>query len=163
MTQEQLYKIGEVARLLDVNTSVLRYWETEFAQLAPIRTEGGQRLYTPNHMALLQEIRRLLYDERLTIQGARQALELRFPAPPQQGGATQLALIDMGIPPPAAPAQSSGLHSPPAGAEPEKQPAQPRTRHPATINTQANNRSHDLLLLDIAAELRAIRRLLEDE
>ncbi len=142
MSDEQPYKIGEVARLLEVNTSVLRYWETEFAQLDPIRTEGGQRLYTPQHLALLKEIKFLLYDEKLTIQGARQALEVRFPAPP--GSASQLALIDME---PASPP----LHPAPATKRASRDP----------ITTP--DRSRDLLLLDIASELRAIRRLLEDE
>lgn len=133
MTDEQLYKIGEVARLLEVNSSVLRYWETEFPQLAPVRTEGGQRLYTPSHLALLQEIKRLLYDEKRTIQGARQALETQFPAPP--GSAAQLALLEL------TPASARGVP------------------HPAPPGTPRR----EILLLDIAAELRAIRRLLEDE
>ena len=68
------YKIGHAAKLLDVNTSVLRFWESEFEQLDPVRTASGQRLYTEEHLALLRCIRSLLYDEGLTIEGARRRL-----------------------------------------------------------------------------------------
>ncbi|GAB7081204.1 MerR family transcriptional regulator [Megalodesulfovibrio paquesii] len=149
MTEEQLHKIGEVARLLEVNSSVLRFWETEFPQLDPVRTEGGQRLYTEAHLALLLEIKRLLYEEKRTIQGARQALEARFPAPP--GSSEQLALIDLSPrPAPLQPPRPAALT---LAATMAPEPPRPPKADPR----------RDILLLDIAAELRAIRRLLEDE
>ena len=51
---EKLYKIGQAAALLNLNTSVLRFWETVFPQLAPRRTDSGQRFYTEEDMALLR-------------------------------------------------------------------------------------------------------------
>jgi DNA-binding transcriptional MerR regulator len=58
-----------------LKTYVLRFWESEFPQLEPARTASGQRLYTREHIDLLQRIKRLLYDEGLTIEGARRRLE----------------------------------------------------------------------------------------
>lgn len=71
---EPLYRIGEAARLLELETYVLRFWETEFTQLEPLRTPKGQRLYTANHLDLLKRVKALLYDDGLTIEGARKAL-----------------------------------------------------------------------------------------
>lgn len=68
------YKIGEAAALLNLKSYVLRFWETEFPDIAPLRTEKGQRLYTTEHLALLQRIRYLLHDRGLTIGGARKVL-----------------------------------------------------------------------------------------
>jgi DNA-binding transcriptional MerR regulator len=64
-------KIGEVSRLASLNSSVLRFWETEFAQLRPIKSRSGQRLYTKENFELILNIRDLLYQEKLTIAGAR--------------------------------------------------------------------------------------------
>jgi len=72
--QQQTYKIGEVATRTGLKSFVLRYWETEFPQLVPIRTNKGQRLYTDAHIALLTRIKTLLYEEKLTIDGARRRL-----------------------------------------------------------------------------------------
>ncbi len=74
LPEKQYYRIGEVATLLGVNTSVLRFWETEFSQLQPNKSRSGQRLYTKNDLALVIEIRRLLYQEKMTIPGARRQL-----------------------------------------------------------------------------------------
>lgn len=68
------YKIGEAAALLKLKTYVLRFWETEFPDIVPLRTEKGQRLYTEEHLALLERIRHLLHDRGLTIGGARKVL-----------------------------------------------------------------------------------------
>lgn len=69
------YRIGEAAELLNLKTHVLRFWETEFPQLAPLRTDKGQRLYTEGHLALLRRIRQLLHEQGMTIEGARRVLE----------------------------------------------------------------------------------------
>ena len=69
------YRIGEAAELLQLKTHVLRFWETEFPQLAPLRTEKGQRLYTEAHVALLRRIKQLLQEQGMTIEGARRVLE----------------------------------------------------------------------------------------
>ena len=72
---QKTYRIGEAAELLDLKTHVLRFWESEFPQLAPLRTEKGQRLYTESHLALLRRIRQLLHEQGMTIEGARRVLE----------------------------------------------------------------------------------------
>jgi len=76
------FRIGEVAKLLDLQPYVLRFWESEFPQLKPGKAGTGQRLYKRRDVETLAEIRRLLYDEGYTIPGARQALktETRKPA-----------------------------------------------------------------------------------
>lgn len=74
MNGEQLYKIGEVAEILNLKTHVLRFWETEFPQLDPLRTESGQRLYTNGHIALLRKIQQLLHEQGMTIEGAKRML-----------------------------------------------------------------------------------------
>lgn len=74
---ERTYRIGEAASLLNLKTYVLRFWETEFPQLVPLRTEKGQRLYTEADLALLRRIRLLLHERGLTIEGARRMLAER--------------------------------------------------------------------------------------
>jgi len=69
------YKIGEVSRLLQVEAYVLRYWESEFPQLEPLRSPRGQRLYTQQDIELLRRIKTLLYDQKMTIEGAKRKLE----------------------------------------------------------------------------------------
>lgn len=68
------YKIGEAAALLNLKTYVLRFWETEFAQINPLRTEKGQRLYSEEDLTLLRRIQHLLHDRGMTIEGARKTL-----------------------------------------------------------------------------------------
>lgn len=65
------YKIGEVAQLADLKTSVLRFWETEFEFLSPVKSPTGQRLYTKQDVELILEIKRLLYSEKFTLEGVR--------------------------------------------------------------------------------------------
>ncbi len=68
------YKIGEVAKLLDVKPHVLRYWESEFPTLKPKKNPSGQRIYAREDIETLVKIQNLLYNERYTISGARQML-----------------------------------------------------------------------------------------
>ncbi len=68
------YRIGEAATLLNLKTYVLRFWEMEFPQIAPSRTEKGQRLYSEQDLAVLRRIRYLLHERGLTIEGARRVL-----------------------------------------------------------------------------------------
>ena len=68
------FRIGEVARLLGVKPYVLRYWESEFRLVRPVKTEAQQRRYRRKDVETLLEIRRLLYTERYTIEGARRRL-----------------------------------------------------------------------------------------
>jgi DNA-binding transcriptional MerR regulator len=73
-TEERLYRIGEVSRLADLKPFVLRYWETEFPMLEPVKSEGGRRLYRQQDVDMIFRIKRLLYDEGFTIAGARRRL-----------------------------------------------------------------------------------------
>ena len=74
-SEEKIYKIGQAAKLVGLKSYVLRFWEGEFDQLEPIRTESGQRLYNDRHIALISRIKTLLHDEGLTIEGARKRLD----------------------------------------------------------------------------------------
>lgn len=69
------YKISEVSRLTGLESYVLRYWETEFTELAPRKNKGGQRVFEQKDIDKILVIKRLLYEEGLTIAGARKRLE----------------------------------------------------------------------------------------
>jgi DNA-binding transcriptional MerR regulator len=69
------FKIGEVAKLADVPTHVLRYWETEFPDIRPKRANSGQRLYRRKDVELILQIKALLHGQGYTIAGARKALK----------------------------------------------------------------------------------------
>ncbi|MGA6927392.1 MAG: MerR family transcriptional regulator [Desulfosarcina sp.] len=69
------FKIGEVSHIAGVPPYVLRFWETEFRQIKPKRTEAGQRLYRRQDVVLVLKIKHLLYDRKFTIEGARQTLK----------------------------------------------------------------------------------------
>jgi DNA-binding transcriptional MerR regulator len=70
------YKIGEVSKIVGVEPYVLRYWETEFTFLKPRKNKSGQRVYIKRDIELLLKIKRLLYQERYTIEGVRKKLGL---------------------------------------------------------------------------------------
>jgi DNA-binding transcriptional MerR regulator len=73
---EKLYfKIGEVSQLTGVEPHVLRYWESEFKIVTPIRTNSKQRLYRRKDLELILEIKKLLYEEKFTIAGAKKRLQ----------------------------------------------------------------------------------------
>lgn len=78
------YRIGEVAALTSLRPSVLRFWETEFGMLQPRKSRSGQRLYSQENLVLIQDIKRLLYVEKLTIEGARKRLALPMGATQQE-------------------------------------------------------------------------------
>jgi DNA-binding transcriptional MerR regulator len=69
------FKIGEVSRIVRVKPYVLRYWETEFDVLKPGKAPSRHRLYKKRDVELLLEIKRLLYAEGYTIEGARKRLK----------------------------------------------------------------------------------------
>lgn len=69
------FKIGEVAKLVGVKPYVLRYWETEFSVIRPGKTRSQHRLYRRRDVEALLEIKRLLHNERYTIEGAKRRLK----------------------------------------------------------------------------------------
>ena len=73
------FKIGEVADIVGVKASVLRYWETEFKSIKPEKTRTNQRVYSKKGVERILHIRELLYDRGFTIAGARR--KLREPGP----------------------------------------------------------------------------------
>jgi DNA-binding transcriptional MerR regulator len=94
--QKDFYRIGEVARMTDLKPFVLRYWETEFPMLEPVKSASGHRLYRAQDVDMVRRIKRLLYDEGFTIAGARR--HLRDPnaalEAPQNGASFQLTSPD---------------------------------------------------------------------
>jgi DNA-binding transcriptional MerR regulator len=68
------FKIGEVAQIVGVRPHVLRYWESEFAALRPLKTRGAHRVYRRRDVELAVLVRRLLHQEGLTIAGAKKRL-----------------------------------------------------------------------------------------
>ena len=84
------FRIGEVARLAGIKPYVLRFWETEFPALDPKKSGTGHRLYRRKNVQMVLEIKRLLYEKRYTIEGARKFLETRSkdatPAPAAPAG-----------------------------------------------------------------------------
>ena len=74
---EKLYfRIGEVATLCKLPAYVLRFWETEFPQLKPVKSSTGQRMYRRKEVEIVVRIKQLLYEEGFTIAGARQQLRV---------------------------------------------------------------------------------------
>ncbi|MGO9865479.1 MAG: MerR family transcriptional regulator [Terriglobales bacterium] len=68
------FRIGEVAKLCRLPAYVLRFWETEFAQLKPVKGSTGQRMYRKRDVESVVRIKKLLYEDGFTIAGARQQL-----------------------------------------------------------------------------------------
>jgi DNA-binding transcriptional MerR regulator len=81
------YSISDVAKMLDLKPYVLRYWETEFRELRPMKKKSGSRAYRKKDIDLLVLIKRLLYTEGYTIAGARKRLKVLL-----KSGSDQLAL-----------------------------------------------------------------------
>ncbi len=71
------FRIGEVAKLAGIKPYVLRFWETEFPALGPKKSGTGHRLYRRKDVELVLEIKRLLYEKRYTIEGARKTLTVK--------------------------------------------------------------------------------------
>ncbi|HOV13880.1 MAG TPA: MerR family transcriptional regulator [Spirochaetota bacterium] len=71
---DNYFTIGEVSELTGVKPTVLRFWEQEFSELSPIKNKFGHRVYSQNEIDMVFIIKRLLYEERLTIEGAKNFL-----------------------------------------------------------------------------------------
>jgi DNA-binding transcriptional MerR regulator len=95
------FRIGEVASLCRLPAYVLRFWETEFSQLKPVKSSTGQRMYRKRDVESVVRIKKLLYDDGFTIAGARVQLReetksernqtpLPFPMPPSVSRAAHL-------------------------------------------------------------------------
>jgi DNA-binding transcriptional MerR regulator len=150
----KIYKIGEAAQLLGLKSYVLRFWESEFPQLNPTRTESGQRLYSEQDLDLLRRIRNLLHERGLTIEGAKKVLsELQY-----AGESLSSDLLDEGYQDfcmPLGPEDEGGAPGEPAA--PADQAAQPDG--PARL-PQADESAGEAVLREVLAELKELRLLL---
>ena len=88
VAEKLYYRIGEVESLTGVPAYVLRYWESEFKLLRPKKNPAGQRVYRQRELDLVRRIKTLLYDERLTLEGAKK----RLLSDSRRGGPEQLEL-----------------------------------------------------------------------
>lgn len=87
------FRIGEVSDIVGVKPYVLRYWETEFTDIKPAKSKSGQRLYKRRDVELLLQVRALLYEQRYTIDGAKQRLK-EFAREHREEAAGQLKLVE---------------------------------------------------------------------
>jgi len=108
--------ISEVAEDLDIPQHVLRFWETRFSQIKPLKRGGGRRYYRPDDVALLKGIRRLLYGEGYTIKGLQRILKEQGPRHVQaigRGAPVGPPPVDMTP----APAEQAAATRPPEGLD----------------------------------------------
>ena len=84
--EEKLYySISEVSRMTQLEPYVLRFWEKEFPMLRPRKNRGGNRIYQKKDIEMVNRIKRLLYKENYTIEGARTRLRSIKPTPEREG------------------------------------------------------------------------------
>ena len=93
---KEYFRIGEVSKILDVDTYVIRFWESEFKSIKPIRTRTYQRLYRRKDLEELLIIKDLLYADKFTISGAkRQLLKMKGGGSQQSGDAIQEKFVEI--------------------------------------------------------------------
>lgn len=73
--EKLFYSIGEVAKMFDVNTSLIRFWEKEFKQIAPKKTESGKRKFTQKDIRIFEKIYDLVKEKGFTLAGAKEELK----------------------------------------------------------------------------------------
>ncbi len=88
------FRIGDVSELLKLEPYVLRFWETEFPQLKPVKSSSGQRMYRRREVELALRIRTLLYEEGFTIPGARERLKVESKPAKSQSALPFPAAVD---------------------------------------------------------------------
>ncbi len=146
LPDKDLFRIGEVSRLTSTKPFVLRYWETEFPMLQPVKSPKGHRLYRREDVDMVFVIKRLLYDEGFTIAGARRHLR------DQAAGSNGAGLNDDGN---GSNGDAQLADGPVGGHSPE------HASHAAAANPSlALNRK---ILLDLRDSLRSLLTVLESE
>ena len=75
IARREYFSIGEVCEMAGLKPHVLRYWETQFKELSPSKNRAGNRVYRAREIKLIELVKHLLYEEKYTIDGARQKLE----------------------------------------------------------------------------------------
>lgn len=94
--QPRQFRIGELAKHLDVKRFVIRFWEKEFG-LSPSRSEGGQRFYEEKDVYKMQQIKELLYAQGMTIQGAKKILSHKVMASYKTTIDTDVSVSDVSV------------------------------------------------------------------
>lgn len=89
------YSIREVSERTGIKPHVLRYWETEFEQLQPKKNRAGNRAYTERDVETVEQIQRLLRDEKYTIEGARQVMDRGEERSSESSGLPREDLLDL--------------------------------------------------------------------
>ena len=145
--------IGEVAELLDVQQHVLRFWETKFSQIKPLKRGGGRRYYRPDDIELLQAIHTLLYKDGYTIKGVQKIFK--------NNG--KKALLAQAMESTAPANQGANVPSVSAPLSVQKQaPLENSAPQSASVKTGIAGLSHDQrqILRDVLNDLKAMRDLL---
>jgi DNA-binding transcriptional MerR regulator len=168
-----LKTIGEVAETLDLPQHVLRFWETRFKEIDPVKRAGGRRFYRPRDIELVEAIRHLLYREGYTIKGVQRILKekgvdavvaeaasrqsVEAPAPSREPLFTRQASLD--LPEPVSEPPPIEIE-PPA---PEVEPPPPSTPvfHAPMVIARAGEAEPALYLRRVLTEIEECRRLLE--
>jgi len=88
LSDKLYFKIGEVSSIADVEPYILRYWESEFKLIRPYRTKTNQRLYRKKDVEAVLKIKKMLYEQKFTIAGAKKKLK----EAPEQASQEQLPL-----------------------------------------------------------------------
>ena len=83
------YRIGDVSEITGIKPHVLRYWEAEFSGLHPRKNRAGQRIYERRDVELVLEIKKLLYEQRFTISGAKKSLARQHKRVPKRPSAAK--------------------------------------------------------------------------
>ena len=127
LPEKSFYKVNEVCQYTDTQPYVLRFWESEFPQLAPHKNKVGQRVYTRREVDLVLRIKRLLHDEEYTIAGARARLEEE-----EGGGRTPMAFLPDGgaAPEPPALPKRAGLFE----GEPQRESAKESSKKAKAVD-----------------------------
>jgi len=114
------FKIGDVARICELETYVLRFWESQFPQLKPNKSGTGQRLYRRREVELVLEIKRLVHAEGYTLAGARQALDLQHRSPRRTATQDPRPNVATPSPQPSATPAPNCANSPPSWPHPRR-------------------------------------------
>jgi DNA-binding transcriptional MerR regulator len=148
--------ISEVADDLDVQQHVLRFWETKFSQVKPLKRGGGRRYYRPEDVALLKKIHNLLYTEGYTIKGVQKLLK---------GQGKQQAVADMDLPAQAVKPAANQAGTPASQAAPQAAaaPRQPAMQMPPIEPKTGLNEKQRSILKAMLGDLKELRDTLTSD
>ncbi len=154
--------ISEVATELDVPQHVLRFWESKFSQVRPLKRGGGRRYYRPEDIDLLRRIRSLLYDDGYTIKGVQRLLKEgrgRLPQQQRLDSVAESALESLRIVSARAEAMATGVSRPLPRTGPQPSTATPR----AAMLDLHKRREIETVLEDLEQALSQLRTTLKSQ